>query len=588
VIVERALRAAALFIAVLAVIDPALTRAALDRPVVVVREGAPADHALAMQVSAALAPHFDVSRADVPTAAAYVIAGADLPDDWRPPPDVVVFAVTPAPDVPRLGVLQIEAPSRMSLSSTAPIEAEIQVDGTGDREVTVTLVADDVRVREVTQKVAGQEARVRVPFVFVPSQVGLVRIRIEAAMLGRETVVVDHVLEVTPRVWKVLTFDSRPTYPSTFVRRALETDPRFDVATRVLTSRTSAMQTNPAPSTLSDASALTGFDLVVVGAPDGFGEMEAGALQRYLRERHGAVVLLPESGQGPVLTQLAGQSIWQDDRRQAPVTVKAAHTVSGESWSAAEFLWPTVVPPLAVPLATIERSQPGLDTRPAVWQMPVGSGRLLVSSAMDGWRSRAGAASGFSAFWRAAAASAADATPPAVDITLTGRLLTPGQWSDVTVALFAVGEPVARMIGGADGPRAVRLWPVDVPASGTRREWSGAFRAPDTPGRYQLEVANTSGVTTTTGFVVTDDGGGRAPMRPASRRNGLAELAATSHRGQVVTADQLTSLSSQLSAVVATNPRRESWRPMRSVWWLVPFTLCAAGEWWLRRHRGER
>jgi hypothetical protein len=26
--------------------------------------------------------------------------------------------------------------------------------------------------------------------------------------------------------------------------------------------------------------------------------------------------------------------------------------------------------------------------------------------------------------------------------------------------------------------------------------------------------------------------------------------------------------------------------PMRSPWWLLPFTLCLGGEWWLRRRSG--
>ena len=34
--------------------------------------------------------------------------------------------------------------------------------------------------------------------------------------------------------------------------------------------------------------------------------------------------------------------------------------------------------------------------------------------------------------------------------------------------------------------------------------------------------------------------------------------------------------------------RRDRRHPMRSVWWLVPFVACLAGEWWLRRRAGAR
>jgi hypothetical protein len=33
-------------------------------------------------------------------------------------------------------------------------------------------------------------------------------------------------------------------------------------------------------------------------------------------------------------------------------------------------------------------------------------------------------------------------------------------------------------------------------------------------------------------------------------------------------------------------PRAETWHPMRSAWWIIPFALALSGEWWLRRRRG--
>jgi hypothetical protein len=180
----------------------------------------------------------------------------------------------------------------------------------------------------------------------------------------------------------------------------------------------------------------------------------------------------------------------------------------------------------------------------------------------------------------------AQATPPIVDVTMTRRLLTPGQWGHVSVGVFSGADPAARITGSSiDAP--VRLWPVNTKRSGTGRAWSGAFRAPDAPGRYRLTVTGGAALGAVE-FQVVDRDGVEAPIRIAPERVGLSALAASAHRGRVVPADQMKQLSAQISESVTAGPERERWHPMRSIWWLMPFTLCAAGEWWLRRHRGER
>ncbi|HUR20724.1 MAG TPA: hypothetical protein VMZ90_07940 [Vicinamibacterales bacterium] len=597
---ERILRAVALLIAALAFVDPALTRAAQDRPTVVVLQGAQSDRDLALDVAAALKPTFDVSRADLPGAAAYVVAGTDLPEGWRPPTDAHVFTVIPADTTSAVSILRFNAPAEVSLDSIAPIEVEARIEGSGEREVTISLMADGVRLSQTSHSLAGSDTRVRAPLTFVPSKPGLVRLRVEAAVLGRDPVIADRVLDVHAHAWQVLAFDGRPSYAATFVRRALESDPRFKVTTRVVTSRASAIETNAAPSSLTDSASLAAFDLIIVGAPEAFGESEARALQRYARERQGAVILLPETKEGVLLPRLSGQGAWHEDRRNNAVKVSpvAAPSPGGnEVWTAAEFLWPVRWPPLAETLATLAPpSQASSGPLSAVWQMPLGGGRLAVSSAIDGWRSRAGSAAGFSAFWRATAAAMAQATPELVEVAMERRLLTHGQWAQVSVETFAPGEPAARVTGGSTDA-LVRLWPGAAAASGSGREWSGAFRAPDLPGRYRLGVTVGAGVSGVVEFLVVDqDGdegpGGRksndAPVRSALERDGLSELAASAHQGRVVTGDQLRQLPAQISEIVTSSPSREAWHPLRSVWWLLPFTLCAAGEWWLRRHRVER
>lgn len=592
---ERILRASAVLIAIAAFFDPTFTRAADHRPTVVVLNAATADRDQAQDVVTTLQPDFDVSRVDIPGAAAYVITGSDLPDGWRPPAGARVFSVS-SPGA-ALKVLQFNAPGAASVDSIVPLDVELQVDGSGDREATISLFADGVRFSSAPHRVTGDATRLRAPLTFVPTHPGLVRLRVEVTMYGRISAVADRVVEVSERVWKILAFDGRPSYAGTFVRRALESDSRFQVTTRVVTSRSSAIESKPtqatsaSPATLADFASLSTFDAIVVAAAEGLGEIEASALQQYMRDRHGAVVLLPESAEGALLSRLTGQSTWLEDLRAEPVQVTPAASAGlggNEVWTAAEFLWPSRWPALTETIAIVS-DQPTASPRPAVWQVPVGSGRLAVSSAVDGWRSRAGSASGFAAFWRTTIAALAQLTPPSIDVTVSPRLLRAGQWGRVTVGLQSEATPAAQIkpVGGPS-PRepAVRLWPATTAA--TSREWTGAFRAPEAPGRYQLQVDTGPDVAVNTEFMVLAADGTDAPVRPALERDGLATLAAGAYGGTVVPANEIPRLPGLITSTSTGNREREPWHPMRSAWWLLPFTLCVSAEWWLRRHRGER
>jgi hypothetical protein len=217
-----------------------------------------------------------------------------------------------------------------------------------------------------------------------------------------------------------------------------------------------------------------------------------------------------------------------------------------------------------------------------VWQIAVGGGRLVVSSAIDGWRSRADAASGYSAFWRLTAAAAANATPAPVHVRLDERVVTPGTPVVVDVQDLATmgagagvtGVPIAEIV---DVPSPVRLWPGE-----TARRWRGTFRAPDVPGRYRLSVT-AGGASGAAEFLVDDT----ARMKSASEGHGLASLAASTHGGATIAAEDLGALPAQLAQALTPATVPQPWYPMRNVWWLAPFTIAASGEWWLRRRRGR-
>ena len=64
----------------------------------------------------------------------------------------------------------------------------------------------------------------------------------------------------------------------------------------------------------------------------------------------------------------------------------------------------------------------------------------------------------------------------------------------------------------------------------------------------------------------------------------LVSAFAGSRGGIAVSAAHLKDLSAALGRTLRPITRREEWHPMRSAWWIIPFALALAAEWWRRRH----
>ena len=102
----------------------------------------------------------------------------------------------------------------------------------------------------------------------------------------------DVVVDVRREPIRVEFYDPRPSWATTFLRRALEADPRFQVAALSFTSRAVSAQTGGAVP-LGDPR-LDAFDVVIVGGLDRLSAADARALDRFMRERGGAVVVVPD------------------------------------------------------------------------------------------------------------------------------------------------------------------------------------------------------------------------------------------------------------------------------------------------------
>jgi hypothetical protein len=58
------------------------------------------------------------------------------------------------------------------------------------------------------------------------------------------------------------------------------------------------------------------------------------------------------------------------------------------------------------------------------------------------------------------------------------------------------------------------------------------------------------------------------------------------HGGRAVEVGAEGDLMAHVQQVLEPQPVSDTWRPMRSIYWLLPFAACLAGEWWLRRQSG--
>jgi hypothetical protein len=186
---------------------------------------------------------------------------------------------------------------------------------------------------------------------------------------------------------------------STFVRRALEGDPRFVVTSRVLTSRGASTTAGQAPESLGTRPSLDPFQTVIVGAPETLTAADVAGLEAFMRERGGTVILLvDEAVASPALRSLSGVERWTAASQAEPTgTPPASETYS-----------PSAIPPWSQSVGH------------AVWTMPVGRGHLVISGQLDGWRYRDRDAAAFDTFWQRTTADAAAAAEHAARPSTVG------------------------------------------------------------------------------------------------------------------------------------------------------------------------
>jgi hypothetical protein len=594
--IERLLRAAAVAIAVAALIDPPLALMARSHPRLAVTVLQPAD-ATAARVRERLArdlrADFDVVRGPDPDAAAAVVIGDRYPA--RPSAFAqTTSTVTMDGSGPGLGVriTSVKAPRAVPRGTTIQLEVDLDGSAANGSMSVVTVSAGavghpDVDVARASHTWTAANRRVSLRLDAVPLDLPPWHLRVRLSAGTQATAATSDVLVEEAAPLRVLFYEPRPSWIATFVRRALERDPRFAASGLGYASRgiriSSGDEASLDPPTLRQVAA------VIVGGLDRLSVADRDLLDRFARARGGSLVLLPDAPirSGPARDWLPANPRQVLLERAVPLSVTAPlpaiQAAEILTFSGARVLGATV-PGATVPGAKVLARVSGSGD-PVVTVTPHGAGRLLVSGALDAWRYRAENDAAFDRFWRSAIAGMALATPPPVNVEITPAVIPPGETARVVVRIHrsALAAAPAGPLGVSarlDTGEPIRLWPepgADV--------FSGSFVA---GGPAVQRVAVSAGEDEATSV----SGSALAAIDPAARRAEpiappLAMLAA-SRGGIDVTPEHLSDLEAHLRREVSAPPVRSTTHPMRSGWWILPLAGCLGGEWWLRRRRGLR
>lgn len=567
------LRTVAVGIAVAALIDPEVSA---NRPLVrsvVVAQMASSSTAAADPAIRAAAPDAEitirpVTAGRVPCAPGEVCVmvadgsvDADLPSDLNGPVSLIRVAAPVGANV----AIQSVSASLVQQSAGAGI-MRVWLSGTG-----MTGRRTELRVTDGAATVGSavhdwtQDGNATIEVPWWPLGDGPRALRVTAVPAEGEVAVVDNAIDVGVNVSsarvRVLAFDPRPSWASTFVRRALEDDRRFQVEHRVALGP--SLVAGTAGGRL-DARTLDAVPVAIVGSPDALSASDVTLLERFVHERGGTLMLVPDRAiTGPAMRLLAGR--WTEHLEATASAVgplQASESIRNASTS-----------PFDEVLASVKGS-------PAIVVTPTGSGRVVTSGAMDAWRYRDADAGAFDRFWRSLVLESA-AAGAALQLDFARPIAAPGTTVPFTVRHRQMGagaqSTVSATVTCGGSAQAIRLWPQGAPGV-----FAGTVSLDGTdPCEVSAAVEGgpvvTGGIAVTTGATSSVSAVMAKLERAAAQTGGLvAELG-----------DDRATAAVMAAAVPAPEPPVPT-HPMRSVWWMSPFVVCLGAEWWLRRRAGLR
>jgi len=576
------LRAIAVAIAVAGLIDPAVTVSGSIRPRLAVVElpsagsQGPALRGVRDRLARDLGSSFEIVSQITSDAAAAIAIGDRYPRE-SVPDALRVATVTMTPGAVGVRVLKVAAPAEVPPGTAIHVDADIEGVGLAGQASDVRVTIAGLEMGGASHAWAKARERWKVSFDVVPVGDPPYVMRIEAFSGVTQAfrpagVMAAVVINARRRPLRVEVYEPRPSWASTFVRRALEADPRFQVASVSVTSRRIASRAGDAVPPADPR--LDEFDVVVTGGLDRLTAADVRGLDRFMRERGGAVVLLPDArlDAGPARDMIPVEL----KERLLERPTKLATTAPAPGFDASELLVAGDRSPAMLALQVIAATT-GEDAAPVVVSVPRGDGRLVWSGAMDAWRFRANDDGAFDRFWQSTVAGLALAAPAPLEVRVEPSLLAPRETADVIVHMRSRNE--ASVSATVDGV-PIRLRP--APDAGV---FTGTFVARDTPGRSRVNVqVDGAHPQSASATVVVDQDARRVDAESPAPLSMLS----SSHGGIDVSPDRVDAVERWVRSVVAAPQTRVSGHPMRSVWWMVPLAACLSAEWWLRRGRGER
>jgi hypothetical protein len=600
-VIDRAIRVIAVLIALLAVLDPPVTLQGRSRPrlaVLIVNgssmdlpavDGTNSRRAAAARVRETLRRDLSKSYELVDgldrAAAGVIVVGDQYPETSLPEP-LRAWTVTVGGELtPNVRILRVDAPAFVPAATAVQIRPTIEAVGVRGMKTVVSVRTGGVDVGRATHEWLGDRDSWSPVLDVVPIGEPPFAFEIAAERLPSERTTADnqavvHVDRSTPI--RVAALEARPSWASAFVRRALENDPRFVVSGVSRASPRAVVRTDGGAWPLAQPDSA---DVVLVGGLDLLTGEDVDALRRFVELRGGAVVLLPDrTPRGSALRLIPDRVALREVLLERPSTLDSTTALRLE---AAELLESDRLPLNAEVLATSPASH-----RAVVWSVSRGEGRVLFAGAMDSWRSRAVEGAGFDRFWRGVVAGLGLNARRALEVTLTPRHAAPGERVVVRARIRAlererIGDALSVAAQTPDGD-PIRMWPDASPGSfvGTfltpPRSFARSAAAARRGDGPMFVSATADGIDARASVrLFSAEDIGEAPAAPLS-------LLATSHAGIDVAPSNVADLESHIRRAIAGSSIEQRRYPMRSPWWVVPFTLSLCLEWWLRRRRGLR
>ena len=581
-----ALRWVAIVIAAAAVWDPSIRASRPQRPPVdVVVSVAPRLAAVGLQAQQRIDREltragFQVNTGEPP--AARVLIADRVPEHIAI--DVPAWGIDMSERrVPSVLIRRTAPPLSRLPGQSVEVRVELEGHGAAGETTDVVLEQDGIPLAHARHVWTAPVESWGASLHYVAPTDGSATLQVRASVLRGESAAVDNVADIRMPAARgpvrVLTHDTRVSWPAAFVRRSLEGEPAFALSTVQRASEGIATRAGAPPDVLT-ASALSAYEVVVIGGPEHLTRREVDAVRSFVEDRGGIAVFIPEQRPSGPYASLLGVATVDERMLQQPVSVAAAGNLALES---SELLVVPHLPVAARPLATIGRA-----AEPVVFERRLGAGAVIFFGALDAWRYRTNGQQSFARFWRRTLSEAALAVPPRVSVEVEPSLARVGEKTRVRARVretelvaagggIASGPVSARILGPSHHiDMALRLWLTVEPGL-----FEGEWTAP-AAGEYDVTIS--SGDARADAVIVA----AAEVTRGADDDPEALALAIRASGGELRPLDRTADVAGAIERRFPPRWIPSRFNPMRSPWWMLPFAVALCTEWAWRRARGGR